>query len=557
MSHRKLSLSGNMSATMSESEGRKTSLKDSSYHLAGLMTPDGILKEVNESALFFSGLKHSDVVNKYFWETLWWAEAEELQKTLRESVDIAAGGNTVYFEATHTGSGGKLRYIDFSISPIKNSDGKVIFLIPEGHDITEQKEAEQELSLSEQKFRAIINNTYQFIALLTPEGTLIEVNESALAAAGLRKSEIINKPFWEAPWWAHSEELQNRLRDAISKSAKGEFFRYETHHISPDGNIYYLDFSLKPVMDKDGKVIYLLPEGRDITERKKAEQELELANKRLCEKIIEHEQLEERLHRSEEEYRMSFEASPDAVMLLGETGFYACNKATLNLFGFSAKEQFITKQLSDMFPPTQPDGRDSRKAAAEHVENAFRNGVEFFEWVYMRSDGTQFPAEVLLSRMEYQSKTVIQATVRDITERKKAEQALIKAHKIAEENAQQQGRIEMSNNMLHDIGNAMTGISAHALLPQLDKDWQELKSLRQLRDMFVSKEKELADILGVEKEKALISFMETLLLTLQKRNTDYVDFFKKISGTVGHINAVLDLQRHYARGARGNPFNCG
>jgi PAS domain S-box-containing protein len=272
---------------------------------------------------------------------------------------------------------------------------------------------------------------------------------------------------------------------------------------------------------------------------------LEDANKQLRDKIIEHERLERKLHDSEEEYRTLFESSRDAIMLLGPDGFFDCNKTTLDLFNFSIKEQFIAKHPSNLSPPSQPDGRDSLTAAMEHIETAYRDGTDFFEWVHTRKDGTPFYAEVLLSRMEYQSKMVLQATVRDITERKNAEQELIKAHKVAEENAQQRGRIEMSNNMLHDIGNAMTGITAHALLPQRDKDWQELKALRQLCDMFVGKEKEFTAVLGDEKEKALINFMETLLSSLQKRNTVYGDFFKKILSTAGHINAVLDLQRYY------------
>ena len=276
-------------------------------------------------------------------------------------------------------------------------------------------------------------------------------------------------------------------------------------------------------------------------------EKLENVNKELHEKVIEHEQLEKKLSKSEEEYRTFFESSRDAIMLLAKNGFYACNKATLDLFGLSSKEQFIAKQPADVSPPTQPDGRDSLTAATEHVEKAYREGTDFFEWLHMRSDGTPFSAEVLLHRIEYQSKTVIQATVRDITERKNAERELLKAHKTAEENAQQRGRIEMANNMLHDIGNALTGISAYTLKPQLEKNWLEIKSLTQLKELFISKEKEFADVLGVEKEKALTSFMESLISSLQKRNVSYIDFFERISATIGHINSVLNLQRHYVQ----------
>lgn len=249
----------------------------------------------------------------------------------------------------------------------------------------------------------------------------------------------------------------------------------------------------------------------------------------------------------EEEYRIFFESLRDAIILLGHDGFYACNKAALELFGFSTKEEFMSKHPIDISPPTQPDGRYSLTASAEHEGRAYREGAAFFEWLHRRQDGTTFPAEVFLCRIEYQSKIAIQATVRDITERKNAERERIKAQKIAEENAQQQGRIEMANNMLHDIGNAMTGISIYAFKPQLEKDWYEIKALSKLREMFVSKEKDFANILGREKQEALITFVDNLVSSFQDRNNIYTDFFEKISGTVGHITAVLDLQRHYVR----------
>jgi len=77
-------------------------------------------------------------------------------------------------------------------------------------------------------------------------------------------------------------------------------------------------------------------------------EKLEDANRKLEEKIKEQEQLEKKLRNSEEEYRVLFESSRDAIMLLGPDGFFDCNKATLDLFNFSIKEDFITKHPSVM-----------------------------------------------------------------------------------------------------------------------------------------------------------------------------------------------------------------
>jgi PAS domain S-box-containing protein len=129
-----------------------------------------------------------------------------------------------------------------------------------------------ELRAGEEKLRVIFDHTFQFIGLMSVDGTLIEANRSALEISGFRESEVIGKPFWETPWWAHSREMQEKLLAAIEKTARGEFVRFEATHLAIDGSLHYVDFSLKPVMDEDGNVVLLIPEGRDITDRKRVEE---------------------------------------------------------------------------------------------------------------------------------------------------------------------------------------------------------------------------------------------------------------------------------------------
>jgi two-component system cell cycle sensor histidine kinase/response regulator CckA len=85
---------------------------------------------------------------------------------------------------------------------------------------------------------------------------------------------VLGKKFWETPWWSHSTELQQRLQEGLQRALAGELFRFEAHHPMPDGTTHYVDVSLKPVIDEHGEVVYVIPEGRDITERRQAEKEL-------------------------------------------------------------------------------------------------------------------------------------------------------------------------------------------------------------------------------------------------------------------------------------------
>jgi PAS domain S-box-containing protein len=137
---------------------------------------------------------------------------------------------------------------------------------------------EQELShlqQSEQKFRAIFDGTFQFIGLLDPAGLIIEANRAALDAIGIKLTDVVGQPFWATPWWTHSPRLQGQLRQAIDRAATGELVRFEAEHILANGASVFVDFSMNPVLDKAGNVIMLIPEGRDISDRKRHEEILQ------------------------------------------------------------------------------------------------------------------------------------------------------------------------------------------------------------------------------------------------------------------------------------------
>jgi PAS domain S-box-containing protein len=136
--------------------------------------------------------------------------------------------------------------------------------------------------------------------------------------------------------------------------------------------------------------------------------------------------IQQRLKESEEEFRTLFQATRDAVMLLDEESFFDCNPATLKIFGCVTKEQFIGKHPSQFSPEYQPGNQDSASLSAQRIETALCEGSCFFEWQHKRLDGTEFPAEVLLSAMEIKGRKILQAVVRDITERKQAEAELRK-----------------------------------------------------------------------------------------------------------------------------------
>ena len=120
----------------------------------------------------------------------------------------------------------------------------------------------------------ILDGMYQFVALLTPRGDILEVNRAALKGSGHQIEDIRGKPFWTARWWQVSAQIRRDLQIAVERAAAGEFVRYEVGHLRGAGrepDPITIDFSLQPIRGTSGAVEYLLPEGRNISERKRAE----------------------------------------------------------------------------------------------------------------------------------------------------------------------------------------------------------------------------------------------------------------------------------------------
>jgi|AGTN01.1.fsa_nt_gi PAS domain S-box/PAS domain S-box len=135
-------------------------------------------------------------------------------------------------------------------------------------------ETRRQLEEREARFRAIFEHTFEFIGLLDMRGRLIEANAASLSFIGKRLDEVAGKHFADTPWWSHSPEEQARLRDGIAHAAAGGTVRFETTHVGHDGQGLTVDFSLRPVRDAGGAVRFIIPEGRDVTYLKRAEQAL-------------------------------------------------------------------------------------------------------------------------------------------------------------------------------------------------------------------------------------------------------------------------------------------
>jgi PAS domain S-box-containing protein len=276
-------------AALRSSERKFSAIFNQTFELIGLLDPNGVVIEVNQTALdsLMQPLpwriqpRLSDIIGTELWQTPWWRYFPPLQQQLRAAIDRAKAGEFVRYEIEFPAQIGTSNpTIDFSVKPIFDDRGEVTTLIAEGRDITTIKQIEAQLRSSERKFRAIFDQTFELMGIVSLDGVLLDVNQAALDSIEAQATDIVGKKFWEAPWW-HTERLQQQLQDAIATAASGQFVRYEVEFPNPQGGVSITDFSLKPVFDEAHRVVTILAEARDITDRKQAEAALREGEERL------------------------------------------------------------------------------------------------------------------------------------------------------------------------------------------------------------------------------------------------------------------------------------
>ena len=182
--------------------------------------------------------------------------------------------------------------------------------------MTNRRRTEAALLDSERRFRAIFDQTFQFIGVLEPDGTVIEANQTGLDFGGMRREDVIGKPLWEAGWW--KGDMPDRIREAVQTAASGRLYRGELEMSGATGEAVAIDFSLKPVKDELGGVVLLIPEGRDVSDLKRVVRALRETNQTL-EALV--------------------ELSPQPIIALDRTGSIKMwNPAAEETFGWSGNE---------------------------------------------------------------------------------------------------------------------------------------------------------------------------------------------------------------------------
>ncbi len=268
-------------------------------------------------------------------------------------------------------------------------------------DISERKQAMEALRESEERYRELFENAIDIIYTHDLSGNYTSVNKAVEAITGYTRDEalVMNITDTVAP-----ESAEKASKMIAAKLAGEKVTAYELELIAKDGHTVAVEVNTRIVYDGDTPVA-VQGIARDITSRK---------------------QIEAALKSSEASFKSLFDTANDAIMVLSEGWLLDCNHRSELLFNCS-KANIIGHSPLQFSPTLQPDGQGSSEKCKMYMGLALEGVPQFFEWQYLRGNGTLFDAEVSLNRVNFGGAAHLQAIVRDITDRKLSEAALAAA----------------------------------------------------------------------------------------------------------------------------------
>jgi PAS domain S-box-containing protein len=388
------------------------SLVDTAQAIVLVLDTEGRIVSYNPYMEDISGYRLEDVKGKDWFTTfLPECDYEKIRRLFKKAIgERQTRGNV---NPIITKDGHKI-FIEWHDKVLKDAKGNITGLLAIGQDVTERKKFEKDLKRTEEKYHSLVDNSSVVIARINPEGNYVLVNNTFLKLTRLPREEVVGhgaeilKPF------LNEEHFSKMIEAGTETLAKQTKTKTELCFKDHDGNERWFLQIAYPWYEPDGRLGGAELICDDITERKNAEQALK---------------------ESEEEFRLLYATSRDALMTLEPPSwrFTSGNPATVEMFRTKDEKEFTSMPPWELSPEYQPDRQLSSAKANTMIEEAMEKGSNFFEWVHRRADGEDFPATVLLTRVKLKGKEFLQATVRDITAQKKAETEREKLHDQAKE----------------------------------------------------------------------------------------------------------------------------
>lgn len=224
-------------------------------------------------------------------------------------------------------------------------------------DITEHKKHELELRRKERRYQAIFDDPNVLVGLLDTDGTVLDINETAMDYVDVTRDDVVGEPLWETAWFDHSESLRDDIQTWIDRASDGEYVEFEANLVRSTGEPYTVEGVFRPVTNDEGEVVSLIISDREVIEQKEYERALERTNALLS---------------------TLFETLPVGVLAEDEKrNVVAVNEELIDLFDLpGAQMRFTVSTVSD-WPKTSATCSPTRTGSSSGSTNWWPSATRF------------------------------------------------------------------------------------------------------------------------------------------------------------------------------------
>ena len=364
---------------------------------------DGVLVDISPSILNYIGCKIEDILGKKI--TDFYVNPRERLKFLKA---IKKHGHVTDIELQLKNDYGERIYVSANAHVLKDKNGNVIGVEGFLRNITERIKDRQRLEQEKNRTRQYLDVAAVIMLVLDKDGRVKMINKRGCEVLGYAEEDILDKDWFEnfVP-----EYLIEKSKDIFSQIISGDdkFYRYsESKVVTRSGDIRIVGWHNSLLRDENGEIIGTLSSGEDITEKQKA-----LAA----------------LRESENKFKSISNAAQDAILMMDNKGNITFwNDAATKIFGYKPEEA-IGQSLHKLIAPQK-----YHRAYYEGFKGFLKTGTgsaigKLVELTALRKDGTEFPVELSLSNVEINYEQHAVGIIRDISDRKKAEEDLRRSEK--------------------------------------------------------------------------------------------------------------------------------
>ncbi len=427
-----------------ESQEELQAIFDNARDGIALFDLEGRLLKVNKRVLEVGGYTTDEIAGKTF-DLLEMFTPESIERMFTAKDMILSGKEVPVFECEACTKSGRKLNLDIHVSPFFLK-GKRLGSVSIMRDITERKKAEEALRESEERYRELFENANDIIYTHDLAGNFTSINKAGERVTGYMRNEVLGMNISSILTPA-SLELARQM--TARKVGQGGSTQYELEIVAKDGHRVPLEISSRLIYEGN-KPVSVQGIARDITERKRMEQAL---------------------RQSEHNYRVLFESTIDGMFVTDvETmKVLLANQTAAKMCGFASAENAIGINPLDL---VHPDDRE--QVLGFLVEDAFgEREQEVHEFRVITKDGREIWVSGMGTRIEYGGKLAVLSSIRDITERKRAEEQ----KKKMEEQLRLASRLaavgELAAGVAHELNNPIAAIQGFAQFLAARKDLDE------------------------------------------------------------------------------------